>query len=157
MFSLSLKLLRTTKFLQKTNLPKFSINFPKYNFARKVKASESTSNNSNKKTKNQENDAEDSEDLEDTKTISIVREDVPIKISPYFSKAVSDKEKSASSINISQLVEAGGKKQKSNAMTLEEKQEVIKTKQKLTAAKKQSAKTIGVVIENIKRELPKEL
>lgn len=155
MFSLSLKLLRTTNFLQKTNLPKFSINFPKYNFARKVKASESTNNNSNKKTKNQENDAEDSED---TKTINIVREDVPIKISPYFSKAVSDKEKSASSINISQLVEAGGKKkQKDNAMTLEEKQEVIKTKQKLTAAKKQSAKTIGVVIENIKRELPKEL
>jgi len=155
MFSLSLKLLRTTNFLQKTNLPKFSINFHKYNFARKVKASESTNNNSNKKTKNQENDAEDSED---TKTINIVREDVPIKISPYFSKAVSDKEKSASSINISQLVEAGGKKkQKDNAMTLEEKQEVIKTKQKLTAAKKQSAKTIGVVIENIKRELPKEL
>ncbi len=154
MFSISLKLLRTTNFLQKTNLPKFSINFPKYNFARKVKASESTNNNSNKKTKNQENDAEDSED---TKTINIVREDVPIKISPYFSKAVSDKEKSASSINISQLVEAGGKKQKDNAMTLEEKQEVIKTKQKLTAAKKQSAKTIGVVIENIKRELPKEL
>jgi len=154
MFSHSLKLLRTTNFLQKTNLPKFSINFPKYNFARKVKASESTNKNSNQKTKNQENDAEDSED---TKTINIVREDVPIKISPYFSKAVSDKEKSASSINISQLVEAGGKKQKSNAMTLEEKQEVIKTKQKLTAAKKQSAKTIGVVIENIKRELPKEL
>ena len=154
MFSLSLKLLRTTKFLQKTNLPKFSINFPKYNFARKVKASESINKNSNQKTKNQENDLENSED---TKTISIVRENVPIKISPYFSKAVSEKEKSASSINISQLVEAGGKKQKSNAMTLEEKQEVIKTKQKLTAAKKQSAKTIGVVIENIKRELPKEL
>lgn len=148
----SLKLFRTNNFLSNLKkAPIFSVNFPKYNFVRKTKASASI-NNSNKKSKIEEN-----EYSEDSKTINIVREDVPIKISPYFSKAVSDKEKSASSINISQLVETGGKKQKAEGMTLEEKQEVIKTKQKLTAAKKQSAKTIGVVIENIKRELPKEL
>jgi polynucleotide 5'-kinase involved in rRNA processing len=150
----SLKLLRTKNFLPNLKVGSlFAMNIPKYNFARKVKASSSVSPNSNKKNQNEENQS----DLEDAKTINVVREDVPIKISPYFSKAVSDKEKSATSINISQLVEVSGKKQKADAMTLEEKQEVIKTKQKLTAAKKQSSKTIGVVIENIKRELPKEL
>ena len=148
----SLKILQKSNFLQACKTNKiFSIILPKYNFARKVKSA------SNQKEDNDINE-EILEGNKNSKTINVIRESVPIKISPYFGKAVSDKEKSASSINISQLVEMTGKtKNKAEDMTFEEKQEVIKTKQKLTAAKKQKARTIGVVLENIKRELPKEL
>ena len=128
----------------------FGISFPKFNFARK------TSNKSTGAKKDNNSDSDLDENF-DNKTINVVREEVPIKISPYFSKAVSEKEKSASSVNISQLVEAAAKNKKTEEMSAEQKNEIIKTKQKLTAAKKQQAKTIGVVVENIKRELPKEL
>ena len=128
----------------------FGISFHKFNFARK------TSNKSTGAKKDNNSDSDLDENF-DSKTINVVREEVPIKISPYFSKAVSEKEKSASSINISQLVEAAAKNKKTEEMSVEQKNEIIKTKQKLTAAKKQQAKTIGVVVENIKRELPKEL
>jgi hypothetical protein len=70
---------------------------------------------------------------------STVTED--IKIQPYFSNAVSEKEKSHTNISVSSLIEV--KKSKS--------------KQDKEERKKQQEKKKAVMIENIKRELPKEL
>lgn len=143
---LSLRILkRSTNFANINQIRNiFNLNFQKFNFARNL----SSKSKSNIKDENIDKEAQDS----DSKLINLVKEDVPIKISPYFSKAVSEKEKSFSSINISQLVKS---EKKSQDISSEQKAEIIKTKQKLAAAKKQS-KAIGVIVENIKRELPKE-
>jgi hypothetical protein len=131
-----------------TNFTKF-IKLSKFNFARKKTTNLATSNNNNK------NEIE--LDNENVKIINVVREEVPIKISPYFNDAVSEREKSATNISISQLIDSGSKNKKNESEILKkQKAEVVKTKQKLVSAKKQS-KTIGVIMENIKRELPKEL
>lgn len=109
--------------------------FDKFNFARKVSAAKKSNG----------------------KTVEVVKEEVPIRITPYFSKAVSEKEKSSANINISELVEAATGKKESFEQK-QNKERIKKLKQKLDAAKKQKAgKKIGVIMENIKRELPKEL
>lgn len=111
------------------------LQFTKFNFARKIK--ENT-----------------------PKVQEVVKEEVKIRISPYFSKAVKDKDKSHQNVNIALLNEDATEDRK-NVEDFQETQirERIKTlKQKLDSAKKaKTGKKIGVVMENVKRELPKEL
>jgi hypothetical protein len=64
-----------------------------------------------------------------------------IKIKPYFSTAVSEKAKSHTNISVSSLIE----------------EKKSKTKKQKEDRKKQQEQKKTVIIENIKRELPKEL
>jgi hypothetical protein len=77
------------------------------------------------------------------KTKQTIEVDTSFKIKPYFSQAVSTKEKSYSSVSVSGLIDdpKGGK--------AKERREQLK-KQKLLQRK-------NVTLENIKRQLPNEL
>jgi hypothetical protein len=106
---------------------------------------------------NQQNDSKkpkpEKEPFEKRK-IEIIQEEYPIQIRPYFHEAVSEKEKSYTSINVSQLMEEQGGKKKE---LTEEEIKIQNRKQKILKAKKMKGKKKDVILENIKRELPKEL
>jgi len=89
-------------------------------------------------------------------TVKVVKQEIPIRISPYFSKAVSEKEKSVTNISVTQAFEQ--EKEEVAEKSLSE-QDLRKHKQKLASARKQKdqARKIDVLVETIKRELPKEM
>jgi hypothetical protein len=95
---------------------------------------------------------------EDVKTINVIKEDIPMKINPYFSKALADKDKVninvASSTEEDEYLKASAFR---DILSKDQKDQIVKVKQKLTAARSKKSKKIGVMVENIKRELPKEL
>ncbi len=146
---------KTFSFLQVNashlNSSKLFRNLQKFNFSRKVSKDKKISQDSSEASQNE------STPLKDEKTINIIREDLPIKINPYFSKAVSERQKSATNVTITSVSGNAKKQSFREDLSADQKEEVIKTKQKLAAARKQKSKTIGVIVENIKRELPKEL
>jgi hypothetical protein len=137
------------------------INFSKFSFARK-----SFLNNKEteliKEIENETKSEKTGKSLKSSKqqsnepTLKVVKQEIPIRISPYFSKAVSEKEKSVTNISVTQAFE-------------EEKEEVVdkklaendlrKHKQKLASARRQKdrSRKIDVLVETIKRELPKEM
>jgi hypothetical protein len=141
---------------------------PKFNFARKTNTKDKNNMNKNNKeielVDNENLDFDNNEDNRESKqpkktntpkTINIIQQEVPIRISPYFSKAVSEREKSAAYVSVANLVE---EEKKAGRKSVND-EELNILKQKIAAARKQYKKgrKIGMVVENIKRELPKEL
>lgn len=84
-----------------------------------------------------------------------------ITVKPYFSKAVSEKEKSYSSLNISNLIqEASSRKQTMKEATgLEDpsKMKDFKIQKGKDKKKSQVKKKVQTIVENIKRDLPHDL
>jgi hypothetical protein len=87
------------------------------------------------------------EDDVDNKTIKVIKEEVPLRISPYFSDVV-QKEK---------IFFAEAEKDKTKEIK-EEKEKLLKAKNKINAARHQQAagRKLKIVIDSIKRELPNE-
>ncbi len=101
--------------------------FPNYNFTDKTSIDNSDNNNPTDTNK------------------------VPITISPYFSKAVSEREKNPNNVDVTRLLSKPAKDDKVS-------EKVTNLKQKLESAKRNNkSKRIGQVVENIKRELPDDL
>ena len=144
----------TNKLLKKTfssfnvkysNFPNILFKFNRFNF-------------SNKGTKKDivEADIDSNEPKKETKTIKLIKESIPIKINPYFG---TDEMESPKKISASDIKKTEKKKlQEDTIMTEEQKLLVEKKQQKLIRTKAQKkAKTIQVILENIRRDLPKEL
>lgn len=89
------------------------------------------------------------------KNINIMKEEVVVKIQPYFPNAVSEKEKSHTHIDTGKI-ETGKKSKKESAVKDSSSLEILKNKRvdkkKIAAARKAS-----LFMQNIKRELPDEL
>lgn len=93
----------------------------------------------------------------ETKTIKLVQENVPIKINPYFGSKDTDTAKKSTSVSVNKEEKVSLKK---NESQVSEEQKLIleKSKQRLIKTKEQKkAKSIQVIMTNIKRDLPKEL
>ena len=97
-------------------------------------------------------------EMEDTlkdKNINIIKEEVIIKINPYFPNAVSEKEKSYTNIDTGKLDETKKSKKETNikdANSIEILKNKRVYKKKIAAGRKAS-----LFMQNIKRELPDEL
>jgi hypothetical protein len=135
------------------------INFSQFNFARKSflnnKEQELIKEIENETNSEKKGKASKSSKSTKEPTVKVIKEEIPIRISPYFSKAVSEKEKSVSSISITASIEEKeGKTQKQVS-----ENDLRSHKQKLASARKQKdqGRKIDVLVETIKRELPKEL
>jgi hypothetical protein len=89
------------------------------------------------------------------KNINIIKEEVVVKIKPYFPNAVSEKEKSHTHIDSSKT-DTGKKAKKDSGVKDTNSLEILKNKRvdkkKIAAVRKAS-----LFMQNIKRELPEEL
>jgi hypothetical protein len=94
------------------------------------------------------------ESLKD-KNINIIKEEVKVKIQPYFPNAVSEKEKSYTHIDTGKI-DSGKRSKKESSIKDSSSLEILKNKRvdkkKIAAARKAS-----LFMQNIKRELPEEL
>jgi hypothetical protein len=116
-----------------------NVNMPKFNFARKSMDNLDGSLKKEKKIV--------APKVKEPK-VEIIKEEVAIKISPYFTNAVSEREKSHATINI-----------KDDDAVQNNEDNLKDHKQKLASARRQKdkrQKKIDTMVENIKRELPKE-
>lgn len=138
------------------------LNFSKFSFARKTylnnKEQELINEIENETSKSEKTGkaGKSSKSVTKESTVRVIREEIPIRISPYFSNAVSEKEKSVSNISITATLEQ--EKEELGEENLSEN-DLRKHKQKLASARKQKdkARKIDVLVETIKRELPKEM
>jgi hypothetical protein len=146
-FQKSLRFLKVNS-LEKNSFKYLLNNVSKFNFSRQ-------GSSQNKSVKPEKISKESDENV---KTINVIKEDIPMKINPYFSKGLIDKDKVNLNVPTSneddEFLKASGFR---DILSKDQKDQVIKSKQKLSSAKGQKSKTIGVIVENIKRELPKEL